>query len=95
VAKNIKSLMSKEILETVDVTGDGGVIKEIYRYGSGEFPPSGRKIKAHYVGTLLDGSKFDSSRDRDDPFEFTLGKGQVIRAWDAAFASMKVRYFLD
>jgi peptidylprolyl isomerase len=78
------------VLETVDVSGDGGVIKEIYKYGEGDLPESGRKIKAHYTGTLLDGSKFDSSRDRGDPFEFTLGQGQVIKAWDLSFASMKV-----
>lgn len=62
----------------VDLTPekDGGVMKDIKVEGSGdETPPVGSSVTVHYVGTLTDGSKFDSSRDRGEKFEFTLGKG--------------------
>ncbi len=64
----------------VDITPekDGGVLKEIKQAGSGdETPPSGSSVYVHYIGTLTDGSKFDSSRDRGEKFEFTLGKGNI------------------
>lgn len=55
---------------------DGGVLKEILKDGEGEdTPPNGCRVRVHYVGTLLDGTKFDSSVDRGTPFEFSLGKG--------------------
>ena len=68
---------------------DGGIMKEIYVEGDGPTPQNGDRVEAHYVGTLEDGTKFDSSRDRGDPFKFTIGKGQVIRGWDEGFATMK------
>ncbi|KAF0700461.1 Aste57867_8990 [Aphanomyces stellatus] len=74
----------------IDLSNDGGVTKEILTEGTGECPPKGYEIRAHYTGTLLDGSKFDSSRDRNQVFTFVLGKGNVIKAWDLGFATMKV-----
>jgi len=67
--------------DAVDITPnqDGGVLKEIKREGTGEeHPMTGDKVFVHYVGTLADGTKFDSSRDRGQKFEFSLGTGMVF-----------------
>ncbi|KAL3966888.1 peptidyl-prolyl cis-trans isomerase FKBP4/5-like protein [Sarotherodon galilaeus] len=80
-------------LEGEDITPkkDGGVLKVIKREGTGtELPMTGDKVFVHYVGTLLDGTHFDSSRDRGEKFSFELGKGQVIKAWDIGVATMKI-----
>lgn len=80
-------------MEGIDISpkGDQGVLKQIKKEGSGtENPMIGDKVSVHYTGWLPDGTKFDSSRDRKDKFTFDLGKGQVIKAWDIAVATMKV-----
>lgn len=65
---------------------------EIYdmQVGTGVEAVAGKKVTAHYIGTLTDGTKFDSSLDRGQPFEFTLGTGAVIKGWDVGIAGMKV-----
>ncbi|XP_065813339.1 peptidyl-prolyl cis-trans isomerase FKBP4 isoform X1 [Labrus bergylta] len=80
-------------MEGEDITPkkDGGVLKLVKREGTGtELPMTGDKVFVHYVGTLLDGTHFDSSRDRGEKFSFELGKGQVIKAWDIGVATMKI-----
>ncbi|KAM6960907.1 peptidyl-prolyl cis-trans isomerase FKBP4 [Aplochiton taeniatus] len=80
-------------MEGEDITPkkDGGVLKLVKREGTGtELPMTGDKVFVHYVGTLLDGTPFDSSRERGEKFSFELGKGQVIKAWDIGVATMKV-----
>ena len=70
---------------------DEGVLKEIITEGTGDScPPVPSKVTVHYTGTLLDGTVFDSSYDRKEPFVFSLGQGQVIKAWDIGVATMKI-----
>jgi FKBP-type peptidyl-prolyl cis-trans isomerase len=63
---------------------------EELREGTGSEAQAGKNVTVHYVGTLLDGTKFDSSRDRGKGFSFKLGGGQVIKGWDQGVAGMKI-----
>lgn len=80
---------NKEFSDYIDISGDGGLLKKLISEGQGDFPSTGDEVEAHYVGTLDDGTVFDSSRDRGKTFKFVLGKGQVIKGWDQGFASMR------
>lgn len=61
-----------------------------HEIGNGAEAQAGKTVSVHYTGTLTDGSKFDSSLDRGQPFTFQLGAGNVIRGWDEGLVGMKV-----
>ncbi|HFD31263.1 MAG TPA: FKBP-type peptidyl-prolyl cis-trans isomerase [Gammaproteobacteria bacterium] len=69
---------------------DSGLKYEDLEEGTGTEAVAGKKVTVHYTGWLEDGSKFDSSHDRNDPFQFSLGAGMVIKGWDEGVAGMKI-----
>ena len=69
---------------------DTGLKYEDLEEGTGTEAEAGKQVTVHYTGWLVDGTKFDSSLDRNQPFSFALGKGQVIRGWDEGVQGMKV-----
>ncbi len=66
------------------------LLMTVTKEGTGAEAKDGDTVSVHYVGTFMDGTKFDSSRDRGQAFEFTLGAGQVIKGWDIGVKGMKV-----
>ena len=75
--------------EEATVTASGLQIIDL-KVGSGASPQTGQTVVVHYTGWLADGTKFDSSVDRGQPFQFVIGTGQVIKGWDEGVATMKV-----
>lgn len=72
------------------ITTASGLQYEEITVGSGAAAQAGQSVTVHYTGWLTDGKKFDSSKDRNEPFEFNLGAGEVIRGWDEGVQGMQV-----
>ena len=73
-----------------EVTTPSGLKYVDLKIGTGPQPQQGQTVLVHYVGTLTNGTKFDSSYDRGEPLPFVLGAGQVIKGWDEGIATMRV-----
>jgi peptidylprolyl isomerase len=88
--KLMQPVSGKKTMEENIVTTPSGLQYVEVQEGTGPQPEKGQTVVVHYTGTLTDGSKFDSSRDRNQPFSFRIGAGQVIQGWDEGLATMKV-----
>jgi len=73
-----------------ETTTASGLIIEDLVVGQGDTAQVGQRVSVHYTGWLTDGQKFDSSKDRNEPFDFPLGRGHVIAGWDEGVAGMQV-----
>ncbi|MBP5988148.1 MAG: FKBP-type peptidyl-prolyl cis-trans isomerase [Azonexus sp.] len=73
-----------------EITTASGLVYEDTVVGEGAEAKAGQQVSVHYTGWLTNGSKFDSSKDRNDPFEFSLGMRQVIGGWDEGVQGMKI-----
>lgn len=90
VQENNTLIASKNMSEANVVTTPSGLKYTELKEGTGATPKKGQTVVVHYTGTLENGTKFDSSRDRGQPFSFKLGVGQVIKGWDEGLSTMKV-----
>jgi FKBP-type peptidyl-prolyl cis-trans isomerase FkpA len=73
----------------MSTTSPSGLIIEDVTVGEGAVAAAGQQVTVHYTGWLSDGDKFDSSKDRDEPFQFALGGGRVIKGWDEGVQGMQ------
>ncbi len=73
-----------------EITTESGLVYEDLSTGEGATAVAGQTVVVHYTGCLEDGTKFDSSKDRNMPFDFSLGAGQVIQGWDEGVAGMQI-----
>ncbi|MBE9166354.1 FKBP-type peptidyl-prolyl cis-trans isomerase [Pleurocapsales cyanobacterium LEGE 06147] len=91
IAQNTSSQQENTTMDLSNATTTPSGLKYIVvKEGNGATPQPGQKVTVHYTGTLEDGTKFDSSRDRNRPFSFKIGVGQVIQGWDEGVGDMKV-----
>lgn len=90
--KDIPAIIAEKIMPentNKTVTTDSGLKYVELKEGDGASPKKGQTVTVHYTGTLENGKKFDSSRDRGQPFSFKIGVGQVIKGWDEGVGTMK------
>jgi peptidylprolyl isomerase len=90
LTENNTLIASNTMSDANAVTTSSGLKYVELKEGTGATPQPGQTVEVHYVGTLEDGTKFDSSRDRGQPFSFKIGVGQVIKGWDEGLSTMKV-----
>ncbi|WP_017301062.1 FKBP-type peptidyl-prolyl cis-trans isomerase [Nodosilinea nodulosa] len=90
LAPDVTPEATAPMTEETLVTTDSGLQYVDVVEGTGAMPQPGQRVTVHYTGTLEDGTKFDSSRDRGRPFSFQIGVGQVIKGWDEGVGTMRV-----
>lgn len=83
------ALNSAATSQTIKKTASGLQYEDLVA-GSGNTPSPGKQVTVHYTGWLTDGTKFDSSLDKNQPFTFTIGKGEVVPGWDEGVMTMKI-----
>ena len=90
VKKDVAKAKDTKVEKQDTITTASGLKYIEIKIGNGALPKAGQTVEVHYTGWLMDGKKFDSSKDRGTPFSFPLGQGRVIKGWDEGLSTMKV-----